>query len=143
MGRETPSTPYLPTHTRRGDPNPPPRQVRRTPRAPPGRIARHPRTAPDLDAALLDFNEAIRRDPKYAQAYTNRGNCYRKLHTYGEAESDYTQAIQLDRSNPKAFNNRGALQPPGYRYAIWPNRCLTPTNDMRYRYHIYISPVGV
>ena len=68
----------------------------------------------DVPRALESFNRAILLDPGYAQSYTNRGNCYRKL-SAGDAsmiegaEHDYSKAVELDPSNPKSYNNRGAL----------------------------------
>ena len=68
----------------------------------------------NLDGALENFNEATKANPSYAQSYTNRGNCYRKLATHDatkllSAQEDYTRAVELDPTNPKSYNNRGAL----------------------------------
>ena len=68
----------------------------------------------DVPRALDSFNRAILLDPGYAQSYTNRGNCYRKLSARDAsmiegAEHDYSKAVELDPSNPKSYNNRGAL----------------------------------
>ena len=68
----------------------------------------------DVARALESFNRAIHLDPGYAQSYTNRGNCYRKLAARDGtmiegAEHDYSKAVELDPSNPKSYNNRGAL----------------------------------
>jgi len=68
----------------------------------------------DVPRALESFNRAILLDPGYAQSYTNRGNCYRKLSARDAsmiegAEHDYSKAVELDPSNPKSYNNRGAL----------------------------------
>ena len=68
----------------------------------------------DMEAALKSFNEAIDVKPTYAQSYTNRGNCYRRLAVHDatkleRAHEDYTRAVELDPTNPKSYNNRGAL----------------------------------
>jgi len=68
----------------------------------------------DVSAALASFDEAIALNPDYAQSYTNRGNCNRRLalrdaSKLESAETDYTKAVELDATNPKSYNNRGAL----------------------------------
>ena len=50
------------------------------------------------DKAIADFTEAIRLDPKYAEAYCNRGCAYRNKGDYDKAIADFTEAIRL---NPK------------------------------------------
>ena len=47
------------------------------------------------DKAITDFTEAIRLDPKYAQAYHNRGVAYDKKGERAEAEEDFTEAEKL------------------------------------------------
>ena len=42
----------------------------------------------DYESAIVDFTEAIRLNPNYAAAYTNRGNAYR-------AKGDNDRAIRL------------------------------------------------
>ena len=64
-----------PRHRRlqRGDP------ARSEQRHPPTTIAATPMHAKgDYDRAIADYNEAIRLNPKYALAYTNRGNAWRQ-----------------------------------------------------------------
>jgi tetratricopeptide (TPR) repeat protein len=61
----------------------------------------------DLESALQDFNEAIRIDPKNAQAWTNRGEAYQRKKDYQKAISDHTEAIRLDPKHPDAWFNRG------------------------------------
>jgi tetratricopeptide (TPR) repeat protein len=60
--------------------------------------------------AIKHYNEAIRRDPKLALAYTHRGEA---LATKGKLESavkDYNQAIKIDPKHPVAYNNLAWLQ---------------------------------
>ena len=52
----------------------------------------------DHDKAIADFTEAIRLNPKYAEAYYNRGFAYGKKGDHDKAITDYTAAIRI---NPK------------------------------------------
>ncbi len=51
-----------------------------------------------FDRAITDFEEAIRLDPKCADAFYNRANAYAEQHQYDRAIADYDAAIKL---NPK------------------------------------------
>jgi tetratricopeptide (TPR) repeat protein len=61
----------------------------------------------DDDRAIAEYNEAIRLDPKYAQAYSSRGLAYDHKGDLGRAEPDYDEAIRLDPKYAYAYNNRG------------------------------------
>ena len=61
----------------------------------------------DLSTAIINFTKAIELDPKYANAYFNRGIAYSSLKKYPEALADYTKAIELDPKYVKAYYNRG------------------------------------
>jgi len=61
----------------------------------------------DYDRAIADCNEAIRLDPKFAEAYNNRGNAYYAKGNYDRAIADASEAIWLDPSLALAYNNRG------------------------------------
>lgn len=60
----------------------------------------------EYDRALEDYNQAILRNPSYANAYNNRGVTYRLKGDYDRAIRDYDEAIWLDRSIPAFFYNR-------------------------------------
>ena len=62
----------------------------------------------DLDKAIADYTEAIRRDPKLVKAYNNRGVAYAKKGENDKAIADYTEAVRLNPQYAKAYNNRGA-----------------------------------
>jgi tetratricopeptide (TPR) repeat protein len=60
-------------------------------------------------APIADYSEAIRRDPRDAMAYNNRGYAYFTLEHYPEALADLSRAIELDPRFAMAHNNRGAV----------------------------------
>jgi tetratricopeptide (TPR) repeat protein len=47
------------------------------------------------DKAIADFTEAIRLDPKAADAYYNRGNAYGHKGDTEKAKADFDQAKRL------------------------------------------------
>lgn len=61
----------------------------------------------DLQAALADYNEAIRLDPKLARAYANRGAVYYRLRDYKRALADLDLAIMMEPNRAKPLSNRG------------------------------------
>jgi tetratricopeptide (TPR) repeat protein len=63
----------------------------------------------DLEAAINNFNEAIRLNPNYAQAYGNRGIAYSRLQQYEKALADYNQYIRFNPNSAEAYYNRATL----------------------------------
>jgi lipoprotein NlpI len=61
----------------------------------------------DYDRAIADYNEAIKRDPKFSFAYNNLGNAYRARGEDEQAIADYARAIELDPKFIVAYLNRG------------------------------------
>jgi tetratricopeptide (TPR) repeat protein len=61
----------------------------------------------DRDRAIVDYNDAIRIDPKYGFAHINRGNHYYAKGDYDRAIADYDEAIQFDSTMIDAMRNRG------------------------------------
>jgi lipoprotein NlpI len=59
------------------------------------------------DRAIQDFNEAIRLNPNYAQAYNNRGIAYFDKRENDRAIQDFNEAIRLDPNAFEAYGNRG------------------------------------
>jgi tetratricopeptide (TPR) repeat protein len=61
--------------------------------------------------AIASFNEAIRLNPNFAEAYGYRGLAYKRLGMIEKAIEDYTQAIRLSPNNPRdqasMYYNRG------------------------------------
>jgi tetratricopeptide (TPR) repeat protein len=60
----------------------------------------------DLDEALADYTEAIRHDPTFATAFTNRGTVRFTQGDLAAARADYTEAIRADPTDPEPFYGR-------------------------------------
>jgi tetratricopeptide (TPR) repeat protein len=61
----------------------------------------------NYDAAVPDFDEAIKLDPTYALAYVSRGYALNLQSQYDRAIDDFDQAIQLQPGFANSFMNRG------------------------------------
>jgi tetratricopeptide (TPR) repeat protein len=61
----------------------------------------------EYDAAIHNFDEAIRIDPKFVPAYDNRGTIEMAKGDLARAIADYDQAIRLDPKDSRAFGARG------------------------------------
>ena len=57
--------------------------------------------------AITRSTKAIKHDPGYAYAYSNRGLCYQHLGQHNEAIEDFSVAARLDSNLAIAFYNRG------------------------------------
>ena len=60
-----------------------------------------------LDLALQDYNNAIRLNPAFAEAFTDRGVVLVLLGRFAESIPDFTKAIELDPANADAIFDRG------------------------------------
>ena len=60
-----------------------------------------------IQDAIHHYNEAIRLESGYADAYYNRGIAYHKLGDYRQAIGNYNQAIQIVPQNSNYYKNRG------------------------------------
>ena len=60
----------------------------------------------DFDKEIADQTAAIRRDPKNAQAYNNRGFAYCQQGKFNEAIADFSEAIRLDPKLTSAYSRR-------------------------------------
>ncbi|MFK4511573.1 tetratricopeptide repeat protein [Bradyrhizobium daqingense] len=65
------------------------------------------RTQGEANAAIAAASEAIRRDPRDANAYYNRGNAYSARGDTDRAIADYSATIRLDPAHANAHYNRG------------------------------------
>ena len=61
------------------------------------------------ERAMRDFDEALARHPKMAEAYHGRGNAFRQRSVTDRAMADFEEALRLQRVLPAAFIDRGNL----------------------------------
>jgi tetratricopeptide (TPR) repeat protein len=60
------------------------------------------------DAAIRDFDTAVRTKADLAEAYVNRGAAYIGAQRFAESVADFNNALELGTSEPhKAYYNRG------------------------------------
>jgi tetratricopeptide (TPR) repeat protein len=59
------------------------------------------------EAALRDLDEALRINPKFADAYQNRGVIKNALKLFSEALADFNQALKLNPDNGGIHLGRG------------------------------------
>ena len=61
----------------------------------------------NYEYAIDYYRKAIVMGCNYAEAYNNRGDCYKKLKNYDKAIEDYTQAIKIFDLDKDSYQNRG------------------------------------
>ena len=59
--------------------------------------------------AVEDYDRAIKLDPKFVEAYYNRGLSERDLRQFDKAMSDFSEAVRLDPQFARAYVTRAAL----------------------------------
>jgi protein O-mannosyl-transferase len=64
----------------------------------------------DLQAAIADYNEAIRRNPEHVGALSNRGVTWGKLNNPKAALEDFNKVIKLDSLYNNVYSNRGNVK---------------------------------
>ena len=68
--------------------------------------------------AIEDYNEAIKLNPKYAEAYRSRGDVKSAFGDHAGAVQDFTQAIELDDpKSAEAYRKRGDAKAKSKDYA--------------------------
>ncbi len=70
----------------------------------------------DPQKALDFWNKAIRKGPKTAEAYNNRGLAFYNLKRYQPAIKDFSQAIRMNPEDATAYNNRGNTYYEMFKY---------------------------
>ena len=61
----------------------------------------------EIDKAIADYNEAIRRAPKSAYLYANRSNAYLEKKEYDRAITDLNEAIRLEPKKAEWYQRSG------------------------------------
>ena len=61
----------------------------------------------DLPLATVDLTKAIEIDPKYADAYNQRGIAFRRNGDFARAIADQSKAIEIKPTFARAYNSRG------------------------------------
>jgi tetratricopeptide (TPR) repeat protein len=64
----------------------------------------------DYSGAIADYKKAIDINPRYADAYSNRGLARYKLGDLQGAIKDFDRAIEINPIHTDAYNNRGAAR---------------------------------
>ena len=64
-------------------------------------------TIRQIDQAIVAYSRAIELNPRYIDAYNNRGTAYGRTGNYEKAIEDYDNMIALDPKSSAAYNNRG------------------------------------
>jgi tetratricopeptide (TPR) repeat protein len=72
--------------------------------------------AGNFDAAVKQFDEAIRCKPAAAESYTGRGHASGKLGHLEPALADLDRAIELDPTYPQAYLDRGEIRVAARRF---------------------------
>jgi tetratricopeptide (TPR) repeat protein len=63
----------------------------------------------ELDEALKDYNEAIRRNAKFSEVYNARANIWSQKGELDKALDDYGKSLQLDPMSSLVLVNRGMV----------------------------------
>jgi tetratricopeptide (TPR) repeat protein len=68
----------------------------------------------EWDKAIADYNQAIRLNPNYAEAYSNRGASYAMKEDYARARADWEKVLQLNPNHAQARDGLEILRSIGY-----------------------------
>jgi tetratricopeptide (TPR) repeat protein len=71
----------------------------------------------DLDGAIADYTRAIELNPKYTEAYNNRGNIKAAKGEHDGAIADLSRAIKLNSKDAQAYDLRGGIEVKKGQYA--------------------------
>jgi tetratricopeptide (TPR) repeat protein len=59
---------------------------------------------------MADYNQAIRINPRVAEVWFNRAECWKAKGDMKQAESDYTRSIELKPNWAPAYAQRGIVR---------------------------------
>lgn len=93
----------------------------------------------DYSAAIKYFTKVIEIDPRYADAYYNRGGCKAQVNNHHGAIDDFDKAIALKEGDPDAYYNRGLSK---YQLGIWRGALADFSKTMQIApeyYEVYID----
>ena len=60
-----------------------------------------------FELALDDYDEAIKRNKNFTEAYYNKGNCYKEMNEFQKAIDCYEQALKCNPKYYTAYTNMG------------------------------------
>jgi DNA-binding helix-hairpin-helix protein with protein kinase domain len=76
----------------------------------------------DYEQAVVNFTQAIEKNPQSAKSYIDLANSQYNLNNYEAALANYNQALKLDPQEVKAYVNRGNAYYMLANYSSDPNR---------------------
>jgi tetratricopeptide (TPR) repeat protein len=64
----------------------------------------------DFQGTIDDYSKVIAAEPKFANAYFNRGNIYFSMNDFKNSAKDYDQYIKLEPNKPEGYNARANVR---------------------------------
>ena len=62
-----------------------------------------------FEQAIAEFSRAIQLDPRFVNAYNNRGIAYKRLNQLDRSIADFTKGISIDPKDADLFSNRASV----------------------------------
>ena len=73
--------------------------------------------AEDLEGSVSAYDRAIRLNPRYVEAYINRGIAKKNMGRHADAIADHDEAVRLKPNLAEAYTNRGNVKSKMRRHA--------------------------
>jgi len=67
------------------------------------------KSLPDFDKAISLYTKSTELNPRFVEAYTNRGGVYLDKGDHDRAIKDYTKAIELNPASADSYSERGQV----------------------------------